>query len=170
LSLARRARPTSFPRNPRRRRAPRRLHRSPRHRRSVAVIAVVRALITFHVIDRRHPIEHFRHLSRRLCRLQERDTTPPRYCARHRQLPRQRPEGARLLRNGPRRGGGNWNGLRRPKRNGVALLDFLHRDQWHFGENLCIPTTFSVALPRAFSTAHANRAVRSLDLVVALVL
>src|SRR5262245_32615248 len=36
---------------------------------------------TFDVIDRRHPIEHVRHASRRVCRLQERDTTTPRYAA-----------------------------------------------------------------------------------------
>jgi hypothetical protein len=37
--------------------------------------AKIRALITCHVIDRRNPIEHFRHVSRRVCRRQERDTT-----------------------------------------------------------------------------------------------
>src|SRR5262245_66246270 len=29
----------------------------------------------------RHPIQHCRHVSRRVCRLQERDTTMPRYAA-----------------------------------------------------------------------------------------
>jgi hypothetical protein len=37
----------------------------------VAPASVASALITFQVIDRRPPVEHFRYVSRRVCRLQD---------------------------------------------------------------------------------------------------